>query len=153
DPSGGGRIGWFYPWKPHYDLELGVSGQSGPWDNAGQYLWSAAVLDAALHISAYFEAKGEYINTWQQTSDAGTIRARGWWAQAAYKLAGLDLDYPVVNDLELVGRYDGVNDGMGTKTDRYTVGYVYYLTSTLLFEGDYEFLHSRGPAALPSNQF
>ena len=71
DPSGGGRIGWFYPWKPHYDLELGISGQSGPWDNAGQYLWSAAVLDAALHISPYFEAKGEYINTWQQTSDAG----------------------------------------------------------------------------------
>jgi hypothetical protein len=22
-----------------------------------------------------------------------------------------------------------------------------------LFEGDYEFLHSRGPAAMPSNQF
>jgi hypothetical protein len=153
DPSGGGRIGWFYPWKPHYDLELGVSGQVGPWDNAGQYLWSAAVLDAALHISPYFEVKGEYINTWQQTSDAGTLRARGWWAQAAYKLAGLNLDFPVVNDIELVGRYDGVNDGMGTKTDRYTLGYVYYLTSTLLFEGDYEWLHSRGPAALPSNQF
>ncbi|MGA3283803.1 MAG: hypothetical protein ABSD57_05010 [Verrucomicrobiota bacterium] len=153
DPSGGGRIGWFYPWKPHYDVELGISGQAGPWDNAGQYLWSAAVLDAALHISPYFEAKGEYINTWQETSDAGTLRARGWWAQVAYKLAGLNLDYPVVNDLELVGRYDGVNDGVGTKTDRYTMGYVYYLTSTLLFEGDYEFLHSRGPNALPSNQF
>jgi hypothetical protein len=153
NPSGGGRIGWFYPWKPQYDVELGVSGQAGPWDNAGKELWSAAVLDAAVHIGPYFEVKGEYINTWQQTTDAGTLRARGWWTQAAYKLAGLNWDLPIVNDLELVGRYDGVNDGMGTKTDRYTVGYVYYLMNTLLFEGDYEFLNSRGPNALPSNLF
>ena len=31
----------------------------------------------------------------------------------AYKLAGLNLDVPVVNDLELVSRYDGVNDAHG----------------------------------------
>jgi hypothetical protein len=152
-PSGGGRIGWFYPWKPHYDLELGVSGQSGEWANTGSQLWSAAVIDAALHISPYFEAKGEYINSWVQTADAGTLRPNGVWVQAAYKLAGFDFDFPVVNDVELVSRYDNLNDGMGTKTDRFTVGYVYYLTSTLLFEGDYEWLHSRGPAAMPSNQF
>ena len=64
NPSGGGRIGWFYPWKAHYDIELGVSGQSGVWDNAGNRLWSAAVVDAAMHIGPYFEVKGEYINTW-----------------------------------------------------------------------------------------
>ena len=29
NPSGGGRIGWFYPWKAHYDVELGVSGAVG----------------------------------------------------------------------------------------------------------------------------
>ena len=153
NPSGGGRIGWFYPWKAHYDIELGVSGQAGPWDNAGQELWSAAVVDAAVHIGPYAEVKGEYINTWQQTTDAGTIRARGWWIQGAYKLAGLNLDMPVVNDVELVSRYDGVNDGQGTTTDRVTAGIVYYLTNTLLFEGDYEWLHSRGPDALPSNEF
>jgi Skp family chaperone for outer membrane proteins len=34
-PGGGGRIGWFFPLKPHYDLELGVSGQTGPWNNGG----------------------------------------------------------------------------------------------------------------------
>jgi hypothetical protein len=28
--NGGGRLGWFFPLKPHYDLELGISGQSGP---------------------------------------------------------------------------------------------------------------------------
>jgi hypothetical protein len=140
-PSGGGRIGWFMPWQPHYDLELGVSGQGGTWDDADKRSWSAAVLDAALHISPYFELKGEYINTWVDTDDIGTYKPRGLWVQAAYKLAGLNLDLPVVNDLEGVGRYDTVNDGLGNETDRYTLGYVYYLSSTLLFEGDYEWLH------------
>jgi type II secretory pathway pseudopilin PulG len=64
DPSAGGRIGWFYPWKAHYDLELGASGQSGTWDDAGKRLWSASVADAALHLSPYIEAKGEWIYTW-----------------------------------------------------------------------------------------
>ena len=153
NPSGGGRVGWFFPWKPHYDIELGVSGQSGEWDNAGNHLWTAAVLDAALHISPYFEVKGEYVNTWYGTDDQGTVHPHGLWVQAAYKLAGLDLDFPVVNDIELVARYDRSKDGLGTKTDRCTIGYVYYFSNTLLFEGDYEFLHSRGPAALPSNEF
>jgi hypothetical protein len=152
NPSAGGRIGWFFPWKPHYDLELGVSGQSGEWDNAGRHLWSAAVLDAALHISPYFEIKGEYINTWYETDDMGTLNPNGLWVQAGYKLAGFGLELPIINDIELVGRYDNMNDGLGTKTDRGTVGFVYYITNTLLFEGDYEFLHSRGPAAVPSNQ-
>lgn len=140
-PSGGGRVGWFMPWKPHYDLELGVSGQSGEWDDAGKRLWTAAVLDAALHIGPYLEAKGEYINTWVGSDDIGTYHPRGWWLQASYKFAGLDLDLPVVNDVELVGRYDTVNDGLGTATDRWTLGYVYYVSNTLLFEGDYEWLH------------
>ena len=39
DPVGGARVGVFLPFKPHYDLELGVSVQSGEWDNAGTHLW------------------------------------------------------------------------------------------------------------------
>lgn len=144
-PSGGGRLGWFFPLKPHYDLELGVSGQTGTWDNANSLMWSAAAFDAALHVSPYFEAKGEYLYTWVETSDLGTVIPRGWWAQAGYKLAGLGLELPVINSLELVGRYDTLNTGLGTATDRYSVGCVYYITNTLLFETDYEFLHSNDP--------
>jgi hypothetical protein len=146
NPSGGGRIGWFYPFKPHYDVELGLSGQAGPWDNAGDRLWSAAVVDAAVHVGPNIEVKGEYINTWLETDDLGTIKPRGWWLQGAYKLAGLNLDLPYINNVELVGRYDKTEDGAGTKTDRYTIGYVYYITNTLLFEGDYEFINSNDPA-------
>ncbi|HEV2435774.1 MAG TPA: hypothetical protein VG077_07235 [Verrucomicrobiae bacterium] len=145
-PSGGARLGFFlpFPYKPHYDLELGVSGQSGEWDDAGNHLWSAGVLDAAMHLGPNFEAKGEYILT-RYGSDDGLINQTGWYAQASYKLAGLDLELPVINDTELVGRYDYVRDGLGTKTRRYTAGFIYYFTNTLLFEGDYEFLNSNDP--------
>lgn len=141
-PSGGGRIGWFLPLKPHYDLELGLSGQSGTWDNAGSQSWSAGVVDAALHLSPYFELKGEYIYSWLDTADQGIVHPNGWWVQAGYKLAGLNLELPLINNLELVGRYDTIHDGFGMKMDRWTVGYVYYFSNTLLFEGDYEFVHS-----------
>jgi hypothetical protein len=145
DPSAGGRIGWFYPWKAHYDLELGVSGQSGTWDDAGKQLWSATVVDAALHLSPYFETKGEWITTWEETDDHGTIAPQGWWVQVGYKLGGLDLELPMINSVELVYRYDRVNDGLGTETDRNSLGCVYYITNTFQFEGDYEFVHSTDP--------
>lgn len=142
-PSAGGRLGWFNPWKAHYDFELGLSGQTGTWDDADQHRWSAGVIDSALHLGSNLEIKGEYIHTWLQTSDAGTLNPHGWWVQGAYKLAGLNLDLPLVNNLELVGRYDTKHDSSkGINTDRYTVGYVYYFSNTLLFEGDYEFHHS-----------
>ena len=151
NPSGGARLGLFMPFKPHYDLELGISGQSGEWDNAGTHLWSAGVLDAALHLGANYEAKGEYIVSRYGSDDLGLIRQQGWYVQAGYKLAGLNLELPLINNLELVGRYDSLHDGLGTTTERYTAGYVYNFTSTLLFEGDYEFLHSTDPTQ-PSNQ-
>ena len=150
-PSGGGRLGWFVPWGVHKDLELGVSGQAGDWDDAGRNTWSAGVLDAALHLGPNFELKGEFINSWYGTSDVGNVHPWAFWAQAGYKRAGLNLDLPGINNLELVGRFDKESDGLGTKSDRYTLGYVYYLSNTLMFEGDYEFIHSSGPNALPSN--
>jgi hypothetical protein len=161
NPSGGGRLAFFVPFNPHYDVELGVSGQGGEWDDAGNRLWRGLVVDAAVHISPYFELKGEYINTRVETDDMGTIQPRGGWVQAGYKLAGLNLDVEIplikISNIELVGRYDTANDGMrqglGTNTDRETAGFVYYLTNTLWFEGDYEWLQSHGPNKLPSHDF
>ncbi len=152
-PSFGGRLGWFFPLKPHTDVELGVSGQSGHW--SGSYLWSALVFDAAIHITPNFEIKGEYINTWQETSDLGSIQPNGWYVQTSYKLAGLDLDAPIVNDLELVERYDYANNALGSTSDRFTTGVIYYITNTLLLEGDYEWYKNRGlnAAGLPVSQF
>ena len=146
DLSGGARVGLFLPFKPHYDLEVGLSGQSGEWDNGGHHNWSAAVFDASLHLGSSFDIKGEYIRSWYGSDDHGNVHPNGWWVQAGYKLAGLNLSLPVINNLELVNRYDTINDGLGGKSRRYTVGYIYYFSNTLLFEGDYEFLHSNHPA-------
>jgi hypothetical protein len=147
-PSGGGRLGWFVPISYRHDFEIGVSGQSGEWNNVGNQ-WSAAVVDAALHLGPNFEAKGEYIRTWYGTADSGNIKSYGWWAQAGYKLAGLNLNVPFISNLEMVGRYDTVGGYYDPATliadvhvKRYTVGYVYYITNALLFEGDYEFVRS-----------
>jgi len=157
-PSGGGRIGWFYPFKPHYDVELGVSGQAGHW--SGSYLWSACVVDAAIHIGSDIELKGEYINTWVDTSNLGTIQPAGWWVQGSYKLAGLNLDMPFISDLELVERYDSANNDMGSTSDRFSTGMIYYITNTLLLSGTYEWFKNRGDnnlfndgTALPVSQF
>ena len=144
-PSGGGRLGLFMPFKPHYDLEVGLSGQSGKWDDAGRHFWSAIVADANVHLGANFDIRGEYIRSSYGSGDLGNVRPEGWWVQAGYKLAGLNLDWPVINNLEFVNRYDSIHDGLGTRTRRYTLGYVYYLSNTLLFEGDYAFLHSNDP--------
>jgi hypothetical protein len=77
----------------------------------------------------------------------GTLHPHGWWVQGGYKLAGLGLELPLVNNVELVGRYDASRDGFFAKSDRFTVGYIYYLTNTLLFEGDYNFTESTDPGA------
>ena len=153
NPAGGGRLAVFLPFKPRYDLELGVSGQIGEWDNPGNHLWSAGVVDAALHLGPNFEAKGEYIATRYGSDDLGTLNQNGWYTQVGYKLAGLNLECPGINNLELIGRYDYLRgpalDGAtgGPETiHRYTVGYIYYITTALLFEGDYEFINDSDPA-------
>ena len=145
NPSGGGRVAVFVPFKPHYDLELGLSAQSGEWDNAGSHLWTAGVADATLHLGPNLEAKGEYIMSQFGSDDLGNVSQQGWWAQVGYKLAGLNLELPGINNLELVGRYDSVRDGMGGATQRTSIGGVYYISNALLFEGAYEFLHSTDP--------
>jgi hypothetical protein len=149
--SGGARVGIFLPFAPHYDFEFGVSGQSGEWDNQGTHLWSAGVLDAALHLGSSFEAKGEYILTRYGSDDQGEVKQRGYFGQLGYKLAGLNLNAPLINNVELMGRYDDVHDGLGTHTRRFTMGYVYYISSTFLFEGDYEIFRSNDPT-VPNNQ-
>jgi hypothetical protein len=141
NPSGGGRLGWFYPFgPPHYDFELGGSIMSGEWDDAGKHLWTGGAIDASLHVGPYTELKGEYIRT-KYGSTSGNINPSGWWIQGSYKLAGLRLELPGINNLETVGRYDKINDKIGNHTERETIGLIYYLSNTLLLECAYEFQH------------
>jgi hypothetical protein len=112
----------------------------------------AGVFDASLHLGSFLEAKGEFIQTSYGSDDLGLIRPQGWWLQAGYKLAGLNLDFPGINNLELVGRWEGMQDGIAVTSRRYCVGYVYYVSNTLLFEGNYQFLRGNA-ASQPGDQF
>jgi hypothetical protein len=94
-----------------------------------------------LHLGSYFETKGEYIRNWYGSDDLGNIHSEGGWIQTGYKLAGLNLPLPLINNVEVVGRYDFFRDGLGKHKRRESIGYVYYLSNTLLFEGCYEFFH------------
>lgn len=143
--AGGGRLSWLHNWTPYYDLEVGVSGQSGDWDDASKYLFSALVVDATLHVSPYFEARGELLQTWLGNSDPGTLNPRGWWAQGAYKLSGFDLDWPFINNLEAVFRYSTVNDDQGRRAHEYAPGLVYYITNQLQLKAAYLFRGSSDP--------
>ena len=104
-------------------------------------------MDASLHLGANFELKGEYIHTGTgATTSERSIRKDGG-CRRDIRWPGLNLDLPFINNLELVNRYDRIHDGLGNRSQRYTIGYIYYLSNTLLFEGDYEFLHSNDPIA------
>lgn len=145
-PSGGGRLALFHYWQPQHDVELGVSGQTGPWSMDGDQFYSVCAVDAALHFGPYAECRGEYMKTWQETADRGTLEASGWWAQIAYELAGLNLDWPVVNNLEAVCRYSGecnTRDEDGNfiegHINQYAIGLNYHVTNTMLVKSSYEF--------------
>jgi len=146
-PSGGGRLAVFYPWTPYHDFELGISGQTGTWDANNDLLWSAVVADAAVHLGPYTELRGEYVHTFQENGPGATIEPQGAYAQIAYKLAGLHLDWPLINNCEAVFRYDyldtdGRDETPGGRAHGYALGLNYYITNTLLVKGAYEFIDS-----------
>ncbi len=137
-PNGGGRMALFYPFKANYDVEFGLSGLTGR--GMDNMLWSAWAADATVHLTPHLELLGEYVRTWEDTSDVGTLGRHGWWAQAAYKLAGLNLDWPVINSLEAVFRYGGENLPDGHLRE-YDIGLIYHVTNTLLVKGAYSFMN------------
>jgi hypothetical protein len=140
-PSGGGRLAVFYPWEANHDIEIGVSGQTGPWTDNEDKLWSAFAVDAALHLTPNFEARGEYIQTWQDNIGAPTTNKLGWWSQLAYKFAGLSLDWPLINNMEAVFRYNYEHQ-QGGYVNEYDLGLNYYVTNTLILKGCYSFFQS-----------
>lgn len=140
-PNGGGRLALFYPWAAHNDIEVGVSGQTGPYSSDGTQSFSVFALDAALHLSPNFEARGEFIQTWQENTGLPTTDRNGWWAQVAYKLAGLNLEWPMINNVEAVFRAGGERQ-QGGHVYEYDLGLNYHITNTLIIKGAYSFFQS-----------
>ena len=138
----------------HLELEIGITGERGCRREAGDPRPSVQdredevtrcatvrIGDRDRHRPRAPQGVHRY------GSDQGFVNQQGWWVQTGYKLAGLNLEFPVINNVELMGRYDNLHNapgsnGLGANTRRYTTGFIYYFTNTLLFEGDYEFVHS-----------
>lgn len=144
----GGKIGYFTPFGDGTDnnVEVGLSGESGKWDSAGQYNWSVAVADARLHYTTATEVRGEVIRS-NEENVGGTIHPNGWWLQGSYKLLGLDTDSSMLNKTELVARYSAVNqDDGGGLVKQVAIGVDYLVTETLFLKGDYEINSANDPA-------
>ncbi len=167
-PSGGGRLAVFYPWEPTYDVEVGVSGQTGTYNNDDSLQWSAGVVDAAIHLGSYWELRGEYLRTWTDVAHQDptnldwsmtTERRQGWWTQASYKLAGLNLDFPLINNMEAVFRVGAVSqphDGVPQyqpslnygHVTQYVPGLIYYINNTFQLKACYEFDNGNMPGVV-----
>jgi hypothetical protein len=152
-PSGGGRLGLFIPCtsRPNTDFEIGVSGQTGTWDTKNDLLYSVFALDAALHLGPALELRAEYLRSWQERSGQSTLERDGVWAQIAYSLSGLDVDFPMIRNTELVFRYGG-DANPGGYVNQYALGLDYHITHTLQFKADYEFNSSHNHD-FDNNQF
>ena len=77
--------------------------------------------------------------------ESSSVSSLGTYKGTLYGLPSNIENYAIFYD-KVAFAYDPVNNVFDFNTQRYTVGYIYYFTSALLFEGDYEFTHSNDPS-------
>jgi len=95
----GGRIGLL----PVRELEIGISGTTGLWNDAFDQRFSALVGDLMIARDG-LNFQGEVIATWTQQEEAESTLRSFWWAQLAYRL---DRAPGPLNKFEFVVRYGG----------------------------------------------
>ena len=85
------------------NVKVGASTFDGTWSESNGLWFTSWGMDAAYRLDE-LELRGEYVQTWRQMpTGVATDQRSGWYAQAAYKLARLQLPY--LNRMELVMRY------------------------------------------------
>ncbi len=96
----GGRLAF----APVRQIEFGVSGTTGKWDDDSTLPYGALVGDImASHDGFHFQ--GEFISTWLgETVDEELEKRLYWWVQAGYRLVTLPGEW---SNFELVTRYGG----------------------------------------------
>ena len=100
-----------------------------------------------------FEAKGEYIMTWygsdgwvSSTSKVGTRRPATNWQDWIWNCRSS-------TTWNWWAAMITCTTGWEPKPSDTRPGFIYYITNTLLFEGDYEFLNSNDPAQTGPTHF
>lgn len=123
-------------------LKLGASTFDGKWGDGGDLWFTSWGLDLAYQLEE-FELRGEYLRT-RREMPSGTSNddREGWYVQAAYKLARLQV--PHLNRLELVARYSGLNQRAVTEEDllphprQVALGIDYWLTPSVVWKLEYD---------------
>ena len=105
------------------------------------------MLDASLHLGPCFEAKGEYIRTCYGSDDLGFVRPNGWWVQMVTSWPDWIWSCRESTTWNSWAAMTSCTTGWEPQPAVHSRVDVYYITNTLLFEGDYEFINSKDPSA------
>lgn len=96
----GGRVGVL----PLRELEFGVSGATGLWDDDVSQRYSVLIGDVMASTSFGLSVQGEYLTTRTDVGDENPEIRHLWWTQLAWRL----LPAPgILNRFEIVARYGG----------------------------------------------
>lgn len=101
DKNFGGRIGVL----PIRELEIGVSGTTGLWNDTFDQRYSAIIGDLMFARSG-LNFQGEYFATFTEMGEGETLTRQYWWAQLAYRLEPAP---GILNKFEVVFRYGGAD--------------------------------------------
>ena len=135
DMAVGGRVGY----KPTRELEFGISYYTGAYTVDGKQDISIMDFDAEYKKDE-LTVRGEYVFANEDTSGSD-LKKDGFYAETAYR---------VNRFLEPVVRYDqaDLDDGSGHKTERSTIGLIYYpnpgLHPMFNFKISQSFVHDDG---------
>lgn len=152
----GGRLGIV----PYKGVEIGASAYTGKYDavSSPQLDLNLFGIDAEFHHQDFFELRGEFNQVDQAIYldtlmvDRGFGVKRGWYAQAALKLAVTEVD--ILNPVEVVVRYSAQDFG-GKASDftEFTPCLNYYLASSTIFRFAFRFNQEKEDPEKHNNQF
>jgi hypothetical protein len=146
----GGRLGIV----PYKGIEIGVSGYTCKYDEEISPMLDLNIfgIDAEFHHQDYFEVRGEVNQVDQEFAADAFMVKRGWYAQAALKLAVTEVD--ILNPVEVALRYSA-QDFRGEANDVFEVTPClnYYLGSSTVFRVAFRLNQEKEDPEKHNNQF
>ena len=124
------------------NFKLAASTFDGTWDEKSDLWFTSWGVDALYRLEE-LELRGEYLQTRRDMpAPIARDRREGWYVQAAYKLARLQM--PHLSRMELVARYSGLNQRAVTDEEllphprQVAFGLDYWLTPSVVGKLEYD---------------
>lgn len=140
----GARLALFHqpPTSRFGNLKLGASSYDGKWDDRNDRWFTSWGVDATYRLDE-LELRGEYLQTRRDMpAPIPRDRREGWYVQAAYKLARLQV--PHLSRMEVIARYSGLNQRAVADEDLHShprqmaLGLNYWLTPSVVGKLEYD---------------